>query len=181
MTRSLNHLLGRRMRRFGVAGAVGAAAWGVAVLFYFLALLPAQQRLAEVRLRAASIESHATQAGRSGTERASEQLAEFYRLFPDETSAPNWIGKIAAIAETCGLSLEQGEYQAVRERTGHLTRFQMTLPLRGEYRQIRQFLARTRVSVPVVSLEQVQFERQKVGDPLVDARVRLVLYLERSS
>jgi hypothetical protein len=35
--------------------------------------------------------------------------------------------------------------------------------------------------MPTVSLEQVQFERQKVGDPLVDARVRLVIYLGRSS
>ena len=55
----------------------------------------------------------------------------------------------------------------------------MTLPVRGEYRQIRQFLASTGAKVPIASLEQVQFERQKVGDPLVDARIRLVLYLEQ--
>jgi hypothetical protein len=32
-----------------------------------------------------------------------------------------------------------------------------------------------------VSLEQVQFERQKVGDPLVDAKVRLVIHLGTAS
>jgi hypothetical protein len=34
--------------------------------------------------------------------------------------------------------------------------------------------------MPIVALEQVQFERQKVGDGLVDARLRLVLFLGRA-
>jgi hypothetical protein len=35
--------------------------------------------------------------------------------------------------------------------------------------------------VPIVAVEQVQLERQKVGDASVDARVRLVIFLGRSS
>jgi hypothetical protein len=53
--------------------------------------------------------------------------------------------------------------------------------VRGEYRQIRHFLTATGAALPIVSLEQVQFERQKVGDPLIDARIRLVLYLGQAT
>ena len=57
----------------------------------------------------------------------------------------------------------------------------MTLPLKGEYPQIRRFLAALPAELPIVALENVQFERQKVADPNVEARIRLVLFLGRES
>jgi Tfp pilus assembly protein PilO len=184
MTARLNRSLGRRLGRLGWPGMAGIGLWAMAAMLYFSAVLPAQQRLDEVRLSAASLQERIARAGRqlaTGERPAAEQLAEFYRAFPDERSSPDWIGRIAATAQSCGLSLDQGEYKPTRDKVGKLTRLQMTLPVRGEYRQIRQFLARTGVNVPIASLEQVQFERQKVGDSLVDAKIRLVLYLEQPS
>lgn len=184
MTARLTRAFGRRLRRLGLPGMLGIGGWVMAASFQLSAVLPAQQRLDEVRHSAASLQQRIAQAGRrlnSNERPAAEQLAAFYRVFPDETSSPDWIGRIATIAQDCGLSLDQGEYKPTRDTVGQLTRLQMTLPVRGEYRQIRRFLTGTGVAVPIVSLEQVQFERQKVGDPLVDARIRLVLHLGRST
>lgn len=184
MTARLNRSLGRRLGRLGWPGMAGIGLWAMAAALYFSAVLPAQQRLDEIRLSAASLQERIARASRqlaTGERPAAEQLAEFYRAFPDERSSPDWIGRIAATAQSCGLSLDQGEYKPTRDKVGKLTRLQMTLPVRGEYRQIRQFLARTGVNVPIASLDQVQFERQKVGDSLVDAKIRLVLYLEQPS
>ena len=171
--------IGRRLRRLGLPGILGIGVWVMAASFHLSAVLPAQQRLDEVRA-SASLQQRGAQAGRqldANARSPAEQLAEFYRVFPDETSSPDWIGRIAAIARDSGLSLDQGEYKPTRDTVGQLTRLQMTLPVRGEYRQIRRFLTATGAALPIVSLEQVQFERQKVGDPLIDARIRLVLYL----
>jgi len=44
-------------------------------------------------------------------------------------------------------------------------RFQMTLPLKGKYPQIRKYLDSLLAEIPIVSLENLQLERQKVGDP----------------
>ena len=181
---SARRAIGRRLGRLGWPGMAGVGAWVAAATFHFSAVIPAQQQLEAARLDAASLQERIARAGRqlaAGERPASEQLAEFYRAFPDEASSPDWIGRIAATAEDSGLSLDQGEYKPSRDTVGRLTRIQMTLPLKGEYRQIRRFLASTWTKVPIASLEQIQFERQKVGDPLVDARIRLVLYLEQPS
>ena len=181
MSARLDRAIGRRL---GWPGVVGLGVWVAAAAFHLSAVVPAQQRLDEARLDAASLQERIARASRQMTtaERpAAEQLAAFYRAFPDERSSPDWIGKIAATAQGCGLSLDQGEYKPSRETVGKLTRLQLTLPVRGEYRQIRRFLASAGATIPIASLEQVQFERQKVGDPLVDATIRLVLYLEQPS
>jgi len=56
-------------------------------------------------------------------------------------------------------------------------RFQITLPVKGEYLKIRKFLAALPTVLPIVALENVQFQRQKIADPVVEAKIRLVLYL----
>lgn len=184
MRARLKRLIVRCLVRLGWPGTVGVGVWVMAAAFHFSAVLPAQQRLDDVRVAAASLQERIARAGRhlaAGDRPASEQLEAFYRAFPDERSSPEWIGRIAATAQRCGLSLDAGEYRPTRDSAGRLTRLQVTLPVRGEYRQIRRFLASTGAAVPIASLEQVQFERQKVGDPLVDATIRLVLYLEQPS
>jgi len=50
----------------------------------------------------------------------------------------------------------------------------------GQYPQIRKFLTDLPDTLPVVALENVQFERQKITDPNVAAKIKLVLYLEQA-
>lgn len=170
--------------RLGWPGAIGAGLLAMCLAFYFSSVQPAQQRLDAARLSASSLDGPMRPAGQALNDSArtlDERLAEFYRFFPSEHDAPDWVGKIATIAERDGLTLQQADYKAERDKTGKLTRFQMSLPLRGEYQTIRRFLSDLRVELPIVSLEQVQFERQKVGDRQVDAKVGLVIFLGKPS
>ncbi len=176
------------MRRWnsllGWPGAIGGAGMGVCLALYFMAMQPAQQRLNAVRISAISLHDGLTRAGRGASKPAlslDEQLDGFYRSFPGEHEATDWIGMIAAIARRDGLVLQQADYKVTHEKIGKLTRIQMNLPLTGEYQTIRKFLTDLRAEVPIVSLEQVQFERQKVGDPQVDARLRLIIFMGHAS
>lgn len=85
------------------------------------------------------------------------------------------------LAESCGIRLNEGEYKATSDKVGRIVRFQMTLPVKGEYPQIRKFLAALPSELPAVALQGVHFERQKVADPGVEAKLKLVLYLEQES
>jgi Tfp pilus assembly protein PilO len=173
----------RERVRLGLPGAAGAGGLVLCVRLYFSIVQPAEQRRDAARLIAIELQKRITKAGPASDRKTplGEQLAAFYRLFPSEQDATDSVGKIAAIAKRDGLVLQQAEYKVERDKTGKLTRFQMNLPLKGEYQTIRRFLSDLYAEMPIVALEQVQFERQKVGDSLVDAKVRLVIFLGKSS
>ncbi|MGA7178378.1 MAG: type 4a pilus biogenesis protein PilO [Thiobacillaceae bacterium] len=184
MTGPLDMQGGRWLSRLGLPGVMGVGVFIASLALYFSVVQAKQQQLEEIRQNTASLSERIARAGktlRSGERPTAEQLTEFYRIFPDERTSVDVIGKIVAIAHGDGLSLDEGEYRVNPEKIGRLTRMQMILPVKGEYQQIRKFLADMGAAIPVVSLEQVQFQRQKVGDPLVDTNIRLVLYLGHST
>ena len=169
--------------RLGWPGAVGAGALAIGLALYFSVLLPAQQRLDAARLSAGSMNARIARASLALNDSArpiDEQLTAFYRIFPSAHDSTDWIGKIAAIAQRNGLAVQQADYKVNRDKIGRLTRIQMSLPLSGEYPRIRSFLSGLRAEIPIVSLEQVEFERQKVGDQTIVAKVRLVIFLENA-
>ncbi|HEY0666468.1 MAG TPA: GspMb/PilO family protein [Gallionella sp.] len=174
----------RWLRALGWPGVTAIGLLAVLPPFYFSAIVPAQERLDAARRSTLSLREQITHAGKSlaGVRRTPDrQLAEFYRLIPDEHAAPQWLKKLVALAGKNGLALNEGEYRAMRDRQGRLMRLQIVLPVKGEYRQIRRFLAMLPAEIPVIALENVQFSRPNVADPAVEARIRLALYLEQES
>lgn len=174
----------RMLRRFGWPGAVGVGLLVMCQAFYFSAIRPAQATLGVAQQSAISLQERLKHAaknlGRAELTPA-EQLAQFYRMFPDEKELLPWLGKVFAAAQRQGLMLDEGEYKVTRDRVGRLTRFQIVLPIKSEYPQIRKFLDELRAEMPIMALEQLQFERRKINDPVVDARVVLDLYLGQAS
>lgn len=169
-----------------ILGRPGVLAIGIMVVFppfYFSAIVPVQERLdaahrSELSLREQIL--HADKSLGGGLRTPAEQLAEFYRIFPEERYLPQWLERLAALAEKNGLSLNEGEYKVVRGKAGRLMRFQIMLPVKGEYPRIRSFLAALPAETPIIALEHVQFSRQNIADSTVEARIRLALYLEQA-
>jgi Tfp pilus assembly protein PilO len=174
-------------RWLNILGWPGVTAIGLLFVlppFYFSAIAPAQERLDAARNSTLSLREQILHAGKSfeSVRRTpDQQLAEFYRIFPEERSSPQWLKKLVTLAEKNGLGLNEGEYKATRDKTGRLMRLQLVLPVKGEYRQIRRFLAMLPEEIPIIALENVQFTRHNVADSTVDARIRLALYLEQAS
>lgn len=177
---TLNHWL----RRLGHPGMAGIGMLVLCPVLYFSAVRPAQERLDAVQQRSASVGERIKRAAAAPAFEQltpAEQLASFYRIFPNQKSSPRWIEKLVVLAQDKGLSLDQGEYKVARSNDGKLMQLRMTFPVKGEYAQIRKFLSALPDEIPVFSLENVQFERQKISDSLVEAKIRLVLYLGQGS
>jgi len=173
----------RWLRHMGWPGVLAIGILAMCPALYFSAIRPEQVRLESARHSAAKLHEQLALGGKSlnGTKLSQEdQLAEFYRRFPVEGCSPQWLEKLVALASNRGLSLNDGEYKATRGNVGKLVRYQMTLPVKGEYPQIRKFLTDLPGALPAVALENVHFERQKVADPNVEAKIKLVLYLEQA-
>ena len=173
----------RWLRRLGQTGVFAIGILVICPAFYFSAIRPLQERLDTARNSVAVLHEQSALAGNSpnGAKLSTEtQLAEFYQSFPEEGNSSHWLGKLVAHAATRGLSLNDGEYKATRDKVGKLLRYQMAFPVKGPYPQIRKFLTDLPETLPLVALENVQFERQKVTDPNVEAKIKLVLYLEQT-
>jgi hypothetical protein len=183
----LNHVrlaLRRWLRRMDWPGMLAIGIFAISTALYFSAIRPEQARLDSARQSAVTLNEQLALDSKSlnGTTLSTEdQLAVFYDKFPAEGNSSQWLGKLVALATNRGLSLNDGEYKATRDRVGKLVRYQMTFPVKGPYPKIRQFLTDLPEALPVVALENVQFERQKVADPDVEAKIKLVLYLEQAS
>lgn len=174
------------MRRFvrksmpllGIPGVVALGMLIMCIAFYFSAVRPLQQRIDAVKLSVLLAGTEGTD-GRTAPRSPAAQLEEFYRFFPGERNSPKWLGRMAEVAAQCGLSLNHGEYAVIEDKVGRLSRYRISLPVEGQYLQIRKFLALLATEMPMMALENVQFERKDIATSAVQAKIRLVLYFGR--
>lgn len=162
----------------GRSGIAAVALLIGCVAFYFSTLQQAQEKLSAVRNSVLQQQSLARQDPQSELQASDEQIVQFYRAFPQDRELPQCMEKIFAAAQRSGIELAQGEYKVNRDGHGGLVLFQMAFPVNADYPQIRKYLIALKADIPTLSLQQVQFKRQKVGDARVEANIRMVLYLQ---
>lgn len=165
----------------GVPGILGLGLLAFSGAFYFSAFSPESARLEELRAEMARRERKRLPTLDEDPGYSREALGAFYGFFPPSNQLSDQIRKIYSAAENQSVQLEQGEYRATKDSVGQLMRYQISLPIKGSYTQVRKFVAAVLVDIPNLSIDSIQFERQRVGDPTVEARVKLVMYLGQES
>ena len=175
--------MGWRLRRFlrgltwPMVAALGLAAFDA--VFYLSAVAPLQQQLTQLRAEASALLAGLEKAtGPTALPRdPGADLAEFYAALAQPASAPELLRRLHRAAKAQGLKLEQAEYRPVPDPGGRLTRYQIVLPARGTYLEMRRFLAQAGREVPGLSLDGISFQRQNIGDELLEAQIRFTLFL----
>ena len=164
-----------------VAGSLLAFGAG----FYLSMVEPARDDLLAVRQKMTELQQEIQLAKHvasiSQQPAAPSRLEVFYRFFPPERSLPDWMEKVLAIAARNGLPLSEGDYQVSRIKTGKLLRYQVTLPVKGAYPNIRAFIDGVLAEVPIASLDNVKFERQKIGESAVEVKMQITLHVGSES
>jgi hypothetical protein len=162
------------LHAMGPAGVLGVGVLIFCVPFYFSAVGPAESELQAQRSVAERLRSRAPFQPVAGEGRA-EELRRFYGLFPPLEKLPDELERVYALARSAKIELLQGEYRLEKPPFG-MAFYRITLPIRGTYPQIRQFVAAMLKSMPIASLDALRFERKKVGDPQLEAQLRLTVY-----
>src|SRR5204862_5148951 len=88
---------------------------------------------------------------------------------------PDELDRVYSLARAARLAVLQVEYRLETPPFG-IAFYRITLPIRGTYPQIRQFVAATLKSMPIASLDALRFERKKAGDSQLEAQLRLTVY-----
>lgn len=179
MNARLRWILQNSLSALGWPGVVGLGLLAFCGVVYLSAIVPAQHRLADMKaqtlsLRALLAKNNATQ---KETPTPEVQLNRFYQFFPAHTATPDLLEKLYAAAESSNIVLEQGDYRLASTKGDKIAHYQVTLPVKGSYPQIRKFIGRILADLPASSLDEVSFQRQKIGDMQVESQIKLTLYL----
>jgi hypothetical protein len=157
-------------RRLGAATIAGIAAVVLAMTLFIANNLPQGSAVAALKSQLAQLlpVAKGAVAPLSGAALAA---------LPSRGEAPEIVAKILEEARASGVELPRGQYEYLPARDGVAARYRMTFPVHATYPQLREFMDRTLVALPAVAVEGMRVERKTVGDPGVDAELRLSAYV----
>lgn len=167
--------LRHRISRLGAPGAVGLGGLACCVMLLVSAVLPLRAELHNLKREAEALQTSRKPLLPGQTPAA--QLEAFYRNFPNVAHIPDALEALNRNAAAQGIRLEQGDYRLLPAGQDKLVRYEMNLPVKGDYPHLRTFLGQMLSDWPSLSLDSVSFQRQKAGDPLLEAQVKFTLLL----
>jgi hypothetical protein len=106
-----------------------------------------------------------------------DNLVAFYGALGEQRYAEQQVKTLFGLAARSGLTLRQGDYKAGYDRNAGVRTYQVNLPVKGSYAAIWQFAMAALRAIPFASLDDISFRRDAIGDPAVEARLRLTFYL----
>lgn len=161
-----------QLSRIGIAGQAGLLALVAAGVMALSVLVPARHSLQTL-----SQELLRSQAATHGTAGAPSTVAHFMGTLPTRGQVPALLGIIYQQAKEAGVALDSGRYAFSAGKAGSVARYEVEFPVKGTYPSIRTFIDRTLSAVPAAGLDRLRVERKSVGDALVSADVRFVLFV----
>ncbi|HDS1735317.1 type 4a pilus biogenesis protein PilO [Pseudomonas sp. BP8] len=178
-------ILHEHVRRLGRVGLGAALVSGLALTLGLASVLPQWQAVRELRASAAdaSVQVQRLQRGELKIAVKPEQQAldTLREQLPGQPEASALIERLYRLASAERISLARGEYALGVDPKTQLARYQIVLPLRGSYPQIRGFLQALLGQLPTLVLEDLELQRKRIGDSELNGRLRMTLYLSRSS
>lgn len=149
-----------------------------AVLFYIVLGAPAAHRLHDMETGAAKMRAAIAQHKNNwipDSPRAS--LRVFYQSLPAKKNIPELMEQIFDAAYESNLAPDTGEFKLIQEKEAAFCRYQITLPVQGSYANTRKFVNRVLLEMPSAALDDIDFNRDDVRNPEVEATIRFTLYL----
>jgi hypothetical protein len=166
----------RLRHQLGGLGLTALLLMAAAGLFDLAVLGPMQAsnaRLDERLLR------QAPRAAAGGPGNAAGEVAQVYEYLRKDEATTDWLAKLHGIGTATGVQLKSASYRS-EKATGRILRYEMVLPLAGSYPQIRDFLQRSLVEIPVMSIDQLTLKRESRSQGAVQAELRVTFHMVKS-
>jgi hypothetical protein len=158
--------------RVGPAGIAGVAATLAALAITAAALIASRNAADAVTAKIASAQHHQNPA--SSPE---DGIGKVVSALPTRDQIPTVMGVMLQQAQQSGVALDTGHYSYSPPRGGGVGRYEIEFPVKAEYPRVREFINRTLAAVPSAGLDKLRIERKLVGDSVVSADVRFVLFV----
>lgn len=103
------------------------------------------------------------------------RLRAFDARLPPHDDIPSVLQELILLAEAQGLVLARGAYRPQVDAQGGYLRYRMTLPVTGPADAVQRFMMAALRSQATLSLESVQFKRERRDTSVVEARIQWAL------
>jgi len=166
---SLRHQLGG----LGLAALLLMAA---AAVFDLALIRPMQAGNAQLDER---LSRQAPRAAAGAPGNATREVAQVYEYLQKDEATTDWLAKLYGIGTATGVQLKSASYRS-EKAAGRILRYEMVLPLAGSYPQIRDFLQRALIEIPVMSIDQLTLKRESRSQAGVQAELRVTFHMVKS-
>jgi hypothetical protein len=176
MSQSLfNAHLRYQLQRHGYLAAVGLFVLMVAFGLQWLLVSPLHA--SNDALRSELLAQRRQQAQKPNPqEDGAKRQAEFYSTLPDSSDTLHAVAVLNRAAKAGAIKLSNGDYRVVRQGSGPLLRYQITVPLRADYPHVHAWLAQVMNQLPNAALDEISLKRDDAAKSALDAKVRLTLF-----
>lgn len=168
--------------RLGTTGKIGAGLFFMAIVLLIAAVLPQETKLESLKERAETLQTQTLLPPQSAS-RPKQKIGDnqalqiFYEFFPQIDSTPFWVRELTRIAKKQRVEINSSDYRLVQEKGERLARYEMILPVRGRYPQIRAFIADALQAVPAMAITGIVIKRENIKTEQLDVRLEINLYL----
>ena len=185
------------VKKLGLFGLLGLAIALGCGLFYASKIIPINDQILEynesiqqAKLNNAEQKNLSIPIKNVPQQITNDDITKFYARFPDGASLPTWLSLISETAVKQGLLLNRGDYKLTQIKSSpansspansnpsQLSRYEIVLPVTGQYSQIRQFIAQVLYQMPALALSEMQIKRENTLKPTVEVRLVFVLMLQ---
>jgi hypothetical protein len=156
--------------RIGFAGVAAIVLLACAIAFSHFVVQPLETRGTMLQDRM-SRKAPAAQPG-------ADKVAAVYEYLKKDEDTTDWLAKLHGIAGATGVQVKSASYRT-QPTEARIVRYEIVLPVTGNYGQIRDFLKRALAEIPVLSLDQLNLKREAKGDA-IHAEMRLTLHMVKS-
>jgi hypothetical protein len=167
--------------RIGRLSLLGIVILMTAVFAYLSVCLPQEKRLHKVKAQYTNLTSDHSLLEKKRLPTAALDADAFLKQFPNVSLKDEALKTIINLAEKNNLPLNTGKYETLIKESGELVFYQINFPLKGNYPQIRQFLADSLNTLPNASITELLLHHTAIDSNQIDADVGFTLYFSKAS
>lgn len=144
-------------------------------------LLPQASEIKQLQEHVAQLRQHAPGIESARVDSSPQALLKnFYKTLPPESDAPRLVGVVLRALSNHGITPDRVEYQLSPSNKLPYKLYVLTLPVHAEYVAVRKFVNQILNTLPNAAISEMSFRRDETGDGLVEARLRITLYMSAS-
>jgi len=176
----MNTAINRWTEGLGVTGVTGIGLLFFCAAFYFGSIQPGAKRLAELEMEKVRLEQANSRrlSGAVGPASVEEGLQHFYTHLPPQRFVGEMLENIVSIAQRNELVLRQGSY-AFSWLDKKVGRYEVVFNGQVPYYRARIFIHEVLHDLPMVSLDDIGFQRQQATVGSTEMTVRFSMLVGR--